>query len=107
MAEREVAGWVWPWNLERLLFWASLYVGYRFDDSDWQAVDTAMPATDDERDAGWYEYPLVGTPPLSVRLARAVEADPVRVRIRGDLDEPLASRIETLFDVYSDADRSR
>jgi hypothetical protein len=104
--EREVAGWVWPSNVERLLFWASHYVGYNFDGLDWQAVETALPATDDEREDGWYEYPLVGEPPLRVRLARAVGAAPVTVVVTGEMDEPLASRIATLFDVFSDAAQS-
>jgi hypothetical protein len=73
VGEREVGGWVWPSNVERLLFWASHYVDYKFDDLDWRAVETALPTTDDDCEDGWYEYPLVGEPPLCVRLAQAVE----------------------------------
>lgn len=102
MEQREVSGWVWPSNVERLLSWASRYVGYAFDDSDWQAVETALPTTDDEREDGWFEYPLVGAPPLRVHLAQAVGAAPVSVRVAGDMDHLLAARIETLLDVLAD-----
>ncbi len=97
-----MGGWVWPSNVERLLFWASHYVGYRFDHLDSQAVKTALPATDDEREDGWFEYPLVGAPALRVRLAQSLGAEPVIVRVIGELDDRLAARIETLLDVLSD-----
>jgi hypothetical protein len=105
--KREVVGWVWPSNVERLLFWASHYVGYRFDDADWQAVEIALPGTDDEREDGWFEYPLVGAPPLRVRLAQAVGAAPVSVRVSGDMDDLLEARVSTLLDVFADVHRSR
>lgn len=105
MSEREVGGWVWPANVERLLFWASHYVGYRFDDLDWQAVESALPATDDKGENGWYEYPLVGVPPLRVHLAQCVGAAPVMVRVAGDMDDVLAARFSTLLDVFADVEQ--
>jgi len=81
VAATEVAGWVWSRNVRTLLLWAAHYVGYAFDDSDWQAVECALADTDDERQDGWYEYPLVGTPPLRVLLARSIGADPVQARV--------------------------
>ncbi len=85
--------------------WASHYVSYKFDDSDWQAVEAALPATDDEREDGWYEYPLCGVPPLRVLLAQAVGAPPVMVRVSGDMDDVLAARISTLLGVFADVEQ--
>ncbi|SEG73929.1 hypothetical protein SAMN05444920_104126 [Nonomuraea solani] len=42
--------------------------GYEFEDLDWQAVESALPDTDDDRGERWYEYPLAGE---VARLARA------------------------------------
>jgi hypothetical protein len=102
--ERQVAGWVWPSNVKPLLSMTSHYIGYRFDDWDWQAIAAALPATDDDREDGWYEYPLVGVPPLRVRLAQAVGAVPVMVTVAGQMDEVLAARISTLLDVLAEVE---
>ena len=98
----EVGGWVWPSNVEPLLRWLSHYVGYAFDDWDWQAVANALPATDDEAAGGWFDYPLEGQPPLRVHLANSVGAAPVMVRVVGEMDPVLTARISTLLDVFSD-----
>ncbi len=98
----EVGGWVWPSNVEPLLRWVSLFVGYSFDDSDWQALEAALPSTDAEAADGWYDYPLMGTPPVQVYLARNVGASPVMVRVVGTMDPVLEARIDTLVSVLAD-----
>lgn len=69
------------------------------------AVESALAETDDERHDSWYEYPLVGTPPLRVLLARSIGADPVQARFLGASHNCLAARLETLMDVLSDSPR--
>jgi hypothetical protein len=50
-------GWIWADNLPPLLVELALLAGYRFDDSDWLAVERGLRGTDSE--AGpWFEYPL-------------------------------------------------
>ncbi|HVE73996.1 MAG TPA: hypothetical protein VNA30_02760 [Mycobacteriales bacterium] len=97
-----VAGWVWPSNVEPLLRSVSHYVGYSFDDTDWQAIAAALPETDDERPDGWYDYPLAGEPPLRVHLACCVGAAPVMVRVVGPMDAVLEARVDTLVSVLAE-----
>jgi hypothetical protein len=101
----EVGGWVWPSNVEPLLRWVSLYVGYSFDLTDWQAVEAALPATDADAADGWYDYPLAGTPPVQVNLAQNVGALPVMVRVVGEMDPVLEARIDTLVSVLADVEQ--
>jgi hypothetical protein len=46
----------------------SMFIGYEFDDSDWLAIEMALPQTDTDAADGFYEYPLVGGSQLVVRL---------------------------------------
>ncbi|MFI7070824.1 hypothetical protein [Micromonospora sediminicola] len=94
-----VEGWVAEEHVVRLLRQLSAYIGYLCDDLDEAALVGALDDTDDEAADGWFEYPLVGTPPLVVRLARAPGAAVVGVRVDGTMDLVLATRIETLFDL--------
>ncbi len=100
--EQVVSGWVWPSNVRQLCFWLSHYVGYKFDEWDWDAIAAALPNTDADSEGGWYEYPLSGEPLLTLHLARNTGASPVSVRVVGPLDALLAARAETLLDVFSD-----
>jgi hypothetical protein len=64
-------GWVWTDNLRPLLVELARLVGYRFDESDWIAVEHGVRGTDSE--AGpWFGYP-VGR--LSVAMAVEPGAD--------------------------------
>ena len=102
----EVGGWVWPGNVKPLLRWISFYVGYSFDDSDWQTIEAALSTTDSEAADGWYDYPLQGTVPLQVYLAQEVGASPVMVRVVGTMDPGLETRIDTLIRVLADVETS-
>jgi hypothetical protein len=100
----EVGGWILPGNLRTLMFWVAHYVGYSFDDSDWAAVQAALPATNSEQASGWYDYPLLGSPPLRVWLANTPGDTPVSVRVTGDLGLILSARFETLIHVLQDVE---
>ncbi|WP_405064131.1 hypothetical protein OG474_21455 [Kribbella sp. NBC_01505] len=95
---RQVGGWVDQGNIERLLEFLAGCVGYDFGALDWGAVETALRYTDSERADGWYDYPVLGDPALTVRVANELDAGLVMVRVEGELDDVLVGRIETAFE---------
>ncbi|MEV4349381.1 hypothetical protein AB0J83_33400 [Actinoplanes sp. NPDC049596] len=95
----QVAGWVSEDHVVQLLRQISFYIGYRYDDLDEAALTGALDDTDDETADGWFEYPLAGTPPLDVRLARSPGSAVVSVRVDGAFDLVLATRVETLLEM--------
>lgn len=54
--------------------------------------------SDAEADA-WWEYPIDGQPPVTVRLALDPGTSIVVVHVVGDLNDVLAARVETLVDL--------
>jgi hypothetical protein len=94
-----VAGWVFEGNVVQFLERVSRYIGYGYDDLDEAALTGALHRTDDESPDGWFSYPLHGTPPIAVSLARAVGGSVVSIRVAGDIDPTLTARVETLFDL--------
>lgn len=102
MSEVRVSGWVRSVNVQHLFRWLSLYVGYGFDETDWQAIAAARPDTDNDTEQGWYEYPVAGSPPLVVAVAQSIGADPVMVSVTGDMDAVLSARVDTLLSVMAE-----
>ncbi|GGM81167.1 hypothetical protein ACFFX1_18450 [Dactylosporangium sucinum] len=96
-----VAGWVFEENLVRFLEHVSLYTGYAYDHLDEVALTGVLEDTnDDDPPDAWFTYPLSGTPPLTVSLARSDGGGGVvSIRVAGGFDAVLAARIETLFDL--------
>ncbi|MFH0245842.1 hypothetical protein ACGRHY_26280 [Streptomyces sp. HK10] len=79
-----VEGWVWGRNVRPLI------------------VEAALSATDDERDDGWYSYPLAGPDrTVRVRLATAVGSDVVCVEISGVQTAELRIRADTLLSAFA------
>jgi hypothetical protein len=101
---REVTGWVWEENVERLLTHLSDQIGYALDDLDLGAVSAGLASTDADQDR-WFRYPLVGRRTLELALARNVGAAPVDVRVTGEVDKIPAARLEMLIAVLSDSAR--
>jgi hypothetical protein len=66
MTEQEITGWVESGNVRMMMRWLAHFVGDTFDESDWEAVSTALPGTDSGNGDVWYNYPLSGTPDLTV-----------------------------------------
>ena len=93
---REIAGWIHEDHVEKALLRLSAYVGYRFDEHDAAALVGAFDGPDD-----WFEYPLEGSPALTVRMAKDEDSCVVMVSVSGDIDEVLAARIETLLDLLT------
>ena len=102
MVVREISGWVWSGNVRTTVEYLSRWVGYAFDDGDWQAIEHALPETSWEPPEHWYHYPIMGTPALTVWFACSPGADPVGVRIRGDIGDILEARIDTQLTVLAD-----
>jgi hypothetical protein len=107
VSDERVAGWVWPFNVRPLMEYLGLFVGYKFDGSDWQAVEGALPGTDDDHDLR-YEYPLVGTSAtLLVQLARDLDGGLVMVGVTGPMDPVLNARVDTLLSVMAEIEDTR
>ena len=98
----EVSGWIWERNLRSFPELLSHYLGYGFDDTDWETVSLAIEATYDERPEGWYSYPLVGEHrQVEVRLARAVGGHEIRLAVKGPLTPELQVRADTLLAAFA------
>ncbi|MEV4538532.1 hypothetical protein AB0J82_32610 [Asanoa sp. NPDC049518] len=91
-------GWVNEDNVARLFRTISSYIGYRYDDLDEDALVGALDDTDEET-GRWFEYPLAGTPPLTVFLAWPPGRSVVTVRVEGTMDLVLSSRVEVALDM--------
>jgi hypothetical protein len=84
----EVAGWVLPESARILMTWLAHYVGYAYDDSDGQALEMALPATDadsaDGMTARWLDRPVRAPRPCHVIIAdrHAVGGHPSRGQCR-------------------------
>ena len=50
-------GWIWTSNLRSFMTELAPIGGYRFDDSDWAAIDHGVRGTDPEVGM-WFDYPL-------------------------------------------------
>ncbi|MFF8936890.1 hypothetical protein ACF08O_19545 [Streptomyces paradoxus] len=75
--------------------------GYDFDDSDWQAVESALPGTDVEEPGGWYDYPLSGRVPMTLLVAADPGSSVVFVRLTGEPDDRTRARIEAAVHIFS------
>ncbi|MGW6545721.1 hypothetical protein ACWGBH_23145 [Streptomyces massasporeus] len=85
-------GWIVDANLRPFCETVAAFTGYDFDDSDWQAIDTALPHTDEERSL-WYDYPLSGRVPLTLFVAADPEAGVVFVRVAGEPDSHTRAKL--------------
>ncbi|MBB5353262.1 hypothetical protein HNR46_003517 [Haloferula luteola] len=75
----------------------------RFEDEDWEAVRYGMQGTSDLEER-WFDYPLRGqreTLCLSLALDEGGDTDIVLVKISGEIEAVVATRIMTLIEVCS------
>ncbi|MFF4901843.1 hypothetical protein [Streptomyces sp. NPDC001068] len=97
-----IAGWIWSRNLRAFLELLSRYVGYDFDETDWQAIEAGVQETDDEVSGSWYRYAVVGTnATVQVALARAVGGEEVSVSVTGAETPELQLRTDTLMSAFA------
>ncbi|GAA4547645.1 hypothetical protein [Amycolatopsis samaneae] len=97
----ETGGWIREENLAKVMAYLAGLVDYDWDDFDADALDAGIPPTDADLPTDtWFEYPVVGMPALSLRIAREQGAGLLSMYITGDFDSVLAARFETLLDLH-------
>ncbi|MFI6165633.1 DUF6959 family protein [Nocardia sp. NPDC051052] len=82
-------------DLRRFFELVSGYLDYDFDDSDWMAITTGIqgiPA---------FDYPLLGSAALTVRVRQENGQENVTIAVTGMPNEALRIRLDTLFDVLT------
>jgi len=92
------ANWIWVSSLRRFCELVSSYVGYRFDDLDWQAVQTGLDTLASETDT--FSYPIVGRRELTLTISKDAGSDEVSIQVRGRQDRLLGARIAALTDAF-------
>ncbi|WP_427887996.1 hypothetical protein ACQHIV_33315 [Kribbella sp. GL6] len=91
-----VEGRVGEQHVVQVLRRISSFIGYAYDELDESALTGALDGTYGDED--WFEYPLAGTPTLTIQLAQRAGGGPVTVRVAGGMDLVLATRIEELLE---------
>ncbi|MFC8782011.1 hypothetical protein ACFW20_08340 [Streptomyces nigra] len=71
-----------------------------FGDSDWLAVKTALPGTDVDQDT-WYDYPLHGPVPVTLRLAADPGSSVVSVNVTDLTDDRTQAQIEAALFIFA------
>lgn len=98
---REVSGWIFEDNLIRVVEYIAMLVRYEWSDLDDGALEAGLASTDADLPLStWFEYPVVGTPDLVLRIARDHDGGTLSMLISGELDTVLAARFETLLDLH-------
>ncbi|KOU75128.1 hypothetical protein ADK57_06660 [Streptomyces sp. MMG1533] len=92
-------GWIFEANLRPFCESVAEFAGYEFDDSDWQAVETALSMTDVER-SDWYDYPLSGRVPLTLFVAADPGSCVVFVSLSGEPDDRTKAQIEAARHIF-------
>lgn len=101
MSQISISGWVWYANTKTVFEYLAGWIGYSFDNLDWEAIEVALPWTDADREDAWYEYSLIGDPVLTVRVADNPGDDIVTFEITGTMDPVLEARIDTALSLLS------
>ena len=94
-------GWVFTENLLPLCETVAEEIGCRFDDSDWTAIETALPVTDAERAEGWYAYAFACAGKFILHVALAPGSNIVEVRVEGHIKPEAELRIATAVDLFA------
>lgn len=77
--------WIIEDNLKPFVETLSGFVGYSFDEWDWDAIYYGVRDTNEEVDR-WYQYELIGDRKMKLWLARADGSFPIFVRVEADKD---------------------
>jgi hypothetical protein len=81
--------WIFAENLQAFVEVLAHLAGYTLYDEeyDWVAIEAGIPETDADEDK-WYSYPLLGTHPLALDVARDLGSQVVSIRVRSDAAAP-------------------
>jgi hypothetical protein len=93
-----VKGWVQEENVAKFLDHLAAYLRTTWDYLDDTALVGAIEGTDAEADV-WFEYPIDGGPPVTVRLGLDPGTSVVIVHVTGELNDVLVAQVETLMDL--------
>jgi hypothetical protein len=98
---QQVTGWIYEDNLVKVVEYIAALVAYDWDDLDDGALEAGVPGTNADLPLDtWFDYPIMGTPELALRIARDHGAGILTVNINGKIDDVLAARFETLLDLH-------
>jgi hypothetical protein len=98
-------GWLKQENLKGFLLMISEVVDYRFEDSDWGALQVGLESPSEEND--WFDYPLIGRVSLRVEISRFDEEGHIDVKIFLPVGEPcLREQIRAVWMVFNRLDVS-
>ncbi|MBS2536964.1 hypothetical protein KGQ20_29800 [Catenulispora sp. NF23] len=78
----EIRNWLKRDNLKGFLVALSTLVEYRFDSSDWDAVEAGLEPGGD--DSSWFTYPLVGQAAFQVAISKHEEEGDIDVKVSAD-----------------------
>lgn len=96
----EISNWLKRDNLKGFLVALSNLVDYRFDCSDWDAVETGLESGSD--DSAWFTYPLVGQATFQVTISKQVEEGDIDVRLSAEGAGPcLGEQVRAVWMVFN------
>lgn len=97
----QVGGWIDEDNLTRVVEYIAALVRYDWDDFDDDALAAGIPNTDADRPPDtWFDYPVMGPPELTLRMALNHGDGILSVIIDDEFDDVLAARFDTLLDLH-------
>jgi hypothetical protein len=100
-----VEDWIFAENLQPFVEVLAFLAGYpQYDDEyDWVAIEYGIKDTDADEDK-WYTYPLAGTRPLTLHVARELGSHVVSVRVSSDaaIAADLAAQLRLLVMLCQD-----
>jgi hypothetical protein len=100
MAVAEIRNWLKRDNLKGFLVALSALIEYRFDSSDWDAVETGLESG--SGDTSWFTYPLVGQATVQVAISRQVEEGDIDVTVStGGTDTCLDEQVRAVWMVFN------
>jgi hypothetical protein len=96
-----IGGWIFEDNLTKVVEYIAALVSYSWDELDDGALEAGILKTDaDLPPDTWFEYPVMGTPELTLRIASNRGDGILSMMIDGEIDDVLAARFETLLDLH-------
>ena len=96
----EISNWLKRDNLKGFLVALSTLIEYRFDSSDWDAVETGLESG--TGDSSWFTYPLVGQVIIQVAISRRVEEGDIDLRVSTDAASPcLGEQVRAVWMVFN------
>lgn len=98
--QRMIARWIYEENILPWLETIANFVGYKFDEWDWNAVNFGIQNTNVEEEK-WYEYQLIGNQIADVKIAIDVGASVMFVQLQSEKSVEEKAQVATeIFQNY-------